>query len=94
MSSQQNQQQCQSPPKCPSPKCPQRAQHRVCLQPPQAVLPALGAAAAWAPTGAAGPTAAGARAQSPVMVTVLCSSDALAVARALRPAADLDHEIK
>ena len=58
------------------------------------MLPALRVAAAWAPTGTAGPTAAGARARSPVMVPVLCSQDALPVARDLEAAADLDHEIK
>ncbi|XP_055259688.1 late cornified envelope protein 3D-like [Moschus berezovskii] len=94
MSSLQNQQQCQCPPKCPSPKCPPSAPHRVCVQPPQAVLPAPRMASAWAPTGATGPTDAGTRAGTPVLVTVVCSPGALAVARALRPVADLGHEIK
>ncbi|KAG5215289.1 hypothetical protein JEQ12_000865, partial [Ovis aries] len=76
-------------PSAPPPSVPQRAQHSVCLQPPRAVLPALRAAAAWAHTGAPGPTAAGARAPTPVMVTVVCSPGALAVARDLEAAADL-----
>ncbi|KAF4021325.1 hypothetical protein G4228_013340, partial [Cervus hanglu yarkandensis] len=71
----------------PPPSAPQRAQHTVFLQPLQAVLPAPRVAAAWAPTGAAGPTAASARARSPVIETVVCSPGALAVARDLGAAA-------
>ena len=76
-------------PSAPPPSAPQRAQHSVCHPPPQAAPPPLRATAAWAPTGAAGPIAAGARAPAPAMVMVVCSLGALAVARALGAAADL-----
>ncbi|XP_032127467.1 late cornified envelope protein 3B-like [Sapajus apella] len=52
MSCQQNQQQCQPPPKCPSPKCPPKS-------PAQCLPPASSCCAAPSPGGCGGPSSEG-----------------------------------
>ncbi|XP_069334851.1 late cornified envelope protein 3A-like [Eulemur rufifrons] len=51
MSSQQNQQQCQPPPKCPSPKCPPKS--------PAQCLPPASSGCAPSPGGCSGPSSEG-----------------------------------